>query len=281
VTADGTTLVLDRSSDEFAGVVLALGALGVVTRVWLDVEPSYLVRQDIYRELDWDVALTELDKIMAAGYSVSLFTTWAEPSIARVLVKTRLDSDGGAVPHELFGAVSMGHDDPQIADLGNNRTVLGGVPGPWCDRLPHFRLDAVPSSGSEIQSEYFVDRRDGADALRVLRELADVIAPHLITSEIRSTAADALWLSMSYQRPSLAIHFTWRNHPESVARLLPRIEAALAPFGARPHWGKAFAMTAADIRPLYPRIDDFAALCTRMDPTGKFRNDYLRRVLGI
>ena len=267
-------------STDFSGMAPSVGSLGVLTRVGLDIEPTYLVRQDLYRGLDWDRALSELDAVMAAGYSVSIFTTWSEPTIAGVLVKRRVADDTG-VPEELFGARLVRHGDPELAALGENRTVHGGPPGPWLERLPHFRLDATPSHGDEIQSEYFVSRSDAPPALAALREFGADIAAPLIASELRSVAADDRWMSMAYQRDALGIHFTWRNEPEAVAAILPRIEAALAPFNARPHWGKTFAMEAESIRPLYPRVDDFAALVHRMDPAGKFRNDYTQRVLGI
>jgi len=280
ITASGEIARFDRSHPDFPGMAPSMGSLGVVTRVGLDIEPTYLVRQDLYGGLDWNIALRELDSVMAAGYSVSLFTTWDEPTISGVLVKSRV-ADGGHVPDTLFGARSVRHGDPELGALGDNRTVLGGVPGPWLERLPHFRLDATPSHGDEIQSEYFVSRPDAPSALAALLEIGEDIARPLIASELRSVAADDRWMSPASGRDSLAIHFTWRNEPDAVAAILPRIEAALAPFRARPHWGKAFAMEAESIRPLYPRMDDFIALVHRVDPTGKFRNHYTQRVLGI
>jgi len=279
IKADGSIEEVDRTHLDFHGLVPSLGALGVITDLTLDIEAAYDVRQDVYRELPWSAVADDLDAVMAAGYSVSIFTTWDEPTISRVLVKTRVT--GHAEPPEwLLGASRIRHGDPALAALGENRTESGGVAGPWLDRLPHFRLDATPSHGDEIQSEYFVDRRHGPAAIAAVRELAADIAPHLIATEIRSTAPDRLWLSMAYERPSLAIHFTWLNEPEVVVTLLPRIERALAPFEARPHWGKAFAMSAATIEPLYPRFHDFTRLRERWDPAGKFTNDFLDRVMG-
>lgn len=280
VTADGSILTIERGHEDFAGVVPSVGALGVITRITLDVEPTFRVRQAVFQNLDWETVLVGLDDAMAAGYSVSLFTTWDEPTISHALVKTRLDGETDQPHNRFFEAFTPDERDRRPATEEGNRTALN-TPGPWCDRLPHFVIDSTPSYGSEIQSEYFVDRVHGADALRTLRELADEIAPHLITSEIRSTAADELWLSMAYRRPSLAIHFTWRNEPESVARLLPLIESALSPFEPRPHWGKVFAMEADTIGALYPRIADFRSLARRMDPTRKFHNGYLSRVLEL
>jgi xylitol oxidase len=147
---------------------------------------------------------------------------------------------------------------------------------PAHDRLPHFRLEFTPSSGEELQTEYFVRFSDGADALRAVARLRARIAPLLHITEVRAVAADALWMSMCFERESLAIHFTWKAMPAEVAALLPDIEAALAPFAPRPHWGKLFAMR--DVGRLYPRLDDFRALCAEHDPSGKFASQWLREV---
>jgi xylitol oxidase len=166
-------------------------------------------------------------------------------------------------------------------DSRDNTTVQGGVPGPWNERLPHFRFDETPSNGDEIQSEYFVAREDGLAALRALEPIADRIAPHLLISEFRTVAADGLWLSPAYERDSLTIHFTWRNEPEEVRRLLPIIEDSLKPFNARPHWGKWFSMLAPEVIALYERLPDFMRLAHELDPDGQFRNDYLSRTIGL
>jgi xylitol oxidase len=161
-------------------------------------------------------------------------------------------------------------------------TAQLGVPGRWLDRLPHFRRDAPPSNaGDELQSEYFVARHDAPSALRALRGLATSIAPVLLVSEVRSIAADELWLSGAYGRDTIALHFTWRNDPVGVAALLPTIEAALAPFDARPHWGKLSAAGGGTSIERYPRGADFRALVEAEDPEGRFTNPYLERVLGV
>ena len=104
--------------------------------------------------------------------------------------------------------------------------------------------------------------------------LAPSVAPLLLVSEIRSIASDALWLSPFYERDSVAFHFTWKPLPAEVLALLPRIESALAPFGARPHWAKLFLTPAA-----YPRHTDFIRLAEQLDPGAKFRNDFVERHL--
>jgi xylitol oxidase len=156
-----------------------------------------------------------------------------------------------------------------------------GVAGPWWDRLPHFRMGFTPSSGEELQSEYHLPRRHAVAALRALRALAGVVRPALQVTELRTVAADRLWMSPQYGRDTLSVHFTWQPDWAAVRRALVEIEAALAPFGARPHWGKVFLADAAAIAPLYERLGDFRRLVGRLDPGGVFANDWLRRhVLG-
>jgi alditol oxidase len=300
VAADGELRHVGRGDPDFDGMPVGLGAFGITVRITLDVEPGYLVRQDAYTALPWDRVLAELDGIMSAAYSVSLFTDWSEPSLRAAWVKRRVpsaddasaddaraddaraDDDGpgdGAVPEEFYGARREPGPVRFIDAPADNLTILG-VPGAWAERLPHFRFDATPSNGDEIQSEYFVDRRHGADALAALRRRAPVITPLLLISEIRATAADRLWLSGSYGRETLAIHFTWRNAPEAVDAALIEVEAALAPFAARPHWGKVSHLQAGQLAQLYPRLGDARDLFERLDPGGRFSNHRLER-LGV
>ncbi|NYE19088.1 xylitol oxidase [Microbacterium immunditiarum] len=201
---------LRRTSDadpDFDGMVVGLGAYGIVVRVTLAVEPAYRVRQDVYPGPTWEMALEHLPSITGAGYSVSIFTTWTGTDVGAVWVKTRLTDDDEPVPDRLLGAPrAVGPADPS-----SNLTVQGGIPGPWHERLPHFRLDATPSHGDELQSEYFVDQADAPAALRAIRHLSDRIAPVLLVSELRTVAPDRLWLSGAYERSALSIHFTWQH----------------------------------------------------------------------
>jgi len=281
VSGTGDLLTVERGDADFDGVVVSLGALGIVTEVTLDVQPSYQVRQDIYLDLPWDAVLGEFDAIMSSAYSVSLFTDWTGESLKQAWVKSRVDARP-QLPPSFFGAHPAGGAvmSPAGDDL-DNTTVQGGVPGPWFERLPHFRADVTPSAGDEIQTEYFVDLTVAVDAIRAVRALADRIAPTLLVTELRTIAADRLWLSPAVARDSLAIHFTWFNRPAEVRAVLPLIEQALAPFEPRPHWGKWFSLGAEQIAPRYERFDDFRALAERLDPHHRFRNDYLERVLGL
>jgi xylitol oxidase len=282
VDADGELRQAGRADPGFDGMAVGLGAFGVVVRITLDVQPSYLIRQDVYAGPTWDRVLADLDAIMSAAYSVSLFTDWTGDSMQMAWVKRRLDAperDPSATPEQFFGAPrDLG--PVRLVDAPVDNLTIVGAAGPWSERLPHFRLDSPPSNGDEIQSEYFIDRSSGAAALDAVRRLSPVITPLLLVSEFRATAADRLWLSGSYGRETLAIHFTWRNQPDQVSVALTEVEAALAPFGARPHWGKLTHIQAGQPELLYPRLGDARALFERLDPAGRFSNHRLER-LGV
>ena len=273
VTATGELRSILPADADFDGSVVALGALGVVSRITLDIEPTFDVRQDVYEGLSWTNLLDNLDAIMGRAYSVSVFTKWDGEDVGRVWLKSVIGER--RPPQTLYGATpALGARHP-IHDMSTEHTTQqGGVPGPWLDRLPHFRLDHTPSNGNELQSEYIVPRLHARAAVEAIRALSDRITPHLHISELRSMAADSLWLSGAYDTDALAIHFTWKYEPDAVLPLLPVIEEALAPFSARPHWGKLFHEVD---RSRYPRLPDFVALAEGVDPSGKFRNEFLER----
>jgi xylitol oxidase len=277
VTSDGEVLTVARGEPDFDGLVVGLGALGIVTRVSLDIEPAYEVRQRVFEGLSWDALHEHFDEIVASGYSVSVFTRWGE-TVDQVWIKSRATDAPEQERGELFGAVAATVDRHPILGLDAvNCTPQLGVPGPWSDRLPHFRMGFTPSNGEEIQSEYHVARDHAEGAIRAVHALSETLRPVLQVCEIRTIAADELWMSSQYRQPTVALHFTWTREPEAVARVLLDLEAALAPLGARPHWGKAFRATAAEIAPLYERLPDFARLARRLDPRGTFRNEWLER----
>jgi xylitol oxidase len=285
VAADGEVRKAGRSTPDFDGMPVGLGAFGIVVRVMLDIEPTYLIRQDAYTGLPWDRLLADVEGVLGAAYSVSLFTDWSGESLRAAWVKRRVGNPIAAnpgtqdTPRDFFGARRDSGPVRFIDAPADNLTVLG-VAGPWSQRLPHFRLDSTPSNGDEIQSEYFVDRRHGAAALAAVRRCAKNITPLLLISEIRSTAADRLWLSGSYGRETMAIHFTWRNQPDEVDAVLRDVEAALEPFAPRPHWGKVSHVQAGLVAERYPRLGDARALFERLDPDGRFSNRRLER-LGV
>lgn len=281
VRADGQVVEFRRDRDpELAGAVVGLGALGVVTGLTLDLVPSFSVRQDVYTGLPFDHVHRHIDALMANAYSVSLFTDWASRRF-RLWLKRRLDEEDAA---GLASAAGVRATTPQhpIAGLpAHTCTEQLGIPGPWHLRLPHFSMEQTPSVGDELQSEYFVPREHAADALSALDGLRQRIAPLLHVSEVRSVAADDLWLSPCYRRAGLALHFTWKKDWEGVRGLLPLVEEALEPLAPRPHWGKLFTLPAARLHRRYEKLEAFRALVRRLDPHGKFNNAFLRRhVLG-
>jgi xylitol oxidase len=277
VGADGDVHEVRRGDPDFDALAVGVGAFGIIVGLTLDIHPAYRMRQDIYTGVTWDAALADLSVLTGAGYSVSLFTRWDPETIDSVWVKTRLEADDDAVGDTLLdGQRVLGSESP--LGSGDNITEVGGVPGSWMLRLPHFRLDREPSFGEEIQTEYFVPREHGAAALAAVRALGDSIRPHLVVSEIRTAARDELWLSGAYQQDVVIIHFTWLDHPAEVGALLPGIERALRPFAARPHWGKVHGFGAADVARVHPRLADARAVFERRDPEGRFVNAHLERV---
>jgi xylitol oxidase len=281
--ADGEVVSLSRAGDPdtFPGAVVGLGALGVVTRVTLRLEPTFQVRQDLYEDLPLAAVAEHFDEITALADSVSLFSEWRGPVFEEVWLKRRVDpAVAFEPPPTLHGATRATVPIHPIRRMPADAcTEQLGVPGPWHERLPHFRMDHTPSAGAELQTEYLLPRRHAVDALIAIDGLRDRIAPLLQVSEVRTVAADDLWMSTAVGRDSVALHFTWVPDWPSVRELLPAIEAALAPFEPRPHWGKLSTMAPAAIRAAYPRLRDFTALIDRFDPDGTFQNDYLRTVV--
>jgi xylitol oxidase len=279
VAADGSLVTVDRSSEHLSALAVGLGAFGVVTRLTFDVQASYQVRQDVYRYAPWETVLERLDEVMASAYSVSLLADFASPTVMQLWLKTRLgEGEPPEVAQALFDAAW--YDDAEELNP-ENVNQRASVPGPWSERMPHFRFEGVPSNGgNELQSEYYVKREFGAQALEVLRGLGSRIAPHLLIAEIRSAAADALWLSPAYRQDILCIGFTWAKHPVEVAALLTVIEESLEPYAPRPHWGKLFHFGADVIGQRFPRLGDFMAVRNHYDPHGKFWNPFLDGKLG-
>jgi xylitol oxidase len=306
VRGDGELVRLRRGDDDFAGAVVHLGALGVLTRVTLDVQPTFEVRQDVFQDLPWSALEENFDAITGSAYSVSVFTDYQGPTVTQVWCKSRTvgsaDSAApisttpistgpdsavddslvfdaaGVVRPTFFGAVPATVARHPLPGLpGDVCTPQLGVAGPWHERLPHFQLAFTPSNGNEVQTEYLVPRDRAGEVIGVLRALAPRLGPLLQVAEIRRVAPDELWLSPAYRQHSVAFHFTWINDEPAVRTLLSEIEAAIEGCRPRPHWGKLFAANAAELEVVYPRIPDFRKLAERLDPRGTFRNDYLDR----
>ncbi len=279
VTSDGDVVQVSRGDDDFNGMVVHIGALGVVTRLTLDVQPSYLMRQEVYEHLPWEAVFDHFDEVMASADSVSIFTDYGDDA-GQLWRKSRVDPENVTPCLEsIFGAAAALETRHPAGLSAENCTEQLGAPGPWADRLSHFRMDAVPASGNELQAEYMVARRHALPALRAIRELAPAFRPYLWVSEVRTVAADELWLSSAYRADTACLHFSFKPEPAFVDRFLPVLEDALAPFEPRPHWGKLFTTPARDLEPRYERIADFRRLANRLDPRGAFRNAFLERHL--
>ena len=283
VTADGTVVNLSRERDgeTFNGAVVGLGALGVITKVSLDIQPSFMMRQYVYEDLPLGELKEHFDAIESSGYSVSLFTDWQKQRINELWIKSRIEEgqEFHASP-EFYGAKLATRNLHPIAALpAENCTEQMGVPGPWYERLPHFRMGFTPSAGKELQSEYFVPRRHAVEAILAVERLHDQVSPSLLITEIRTIAADHLWMSPCYDQDCVTIHFTWKPDWPAVSKLLPVIEKELAPFHARPHWGKLFTTSSTELKSIYKKMPEFVELSTRYDPQGKFRNEYLNRII--
>ena len=283
VTADGAVRTISRADDgdRFAGAVVGLGGLGVVTRLTLDVSPTFDMYQVVYENLPLAQVEEHFDAIMSSGYSVSLFTDWRESRFNQAWIKTVATSgDAASAAPTFFGATLATTDVHPLPALdAATCTPQMGVVGPWHERLPHFRAEFEPSYGEELQSEYFVPRAQAPAALRAIAGIRGDVAPLLQMSEVRTIAADDLWMSPFYRRDCVALHFTWRYDWEGVKQLLPRIEERLAPFDARPHWGKLFTIPAPTLQARYERLPDFRALLESFDPKGTFRNTFLETLV--
>ncbi len=293
VTADGDVTELSRSDASFPGAIVHLGALGVVTRLILEVVPSFEVAQRVYEELPLEVLDDHFAEIMASGYSVSLFTDWRAPRLTQLWIKSLVDVNPDAVATTSVTPAPPITDEPWFTATpapaarnpvpgvsADSCTEQLGVAGPWFERLPHFRPDFTPSAGDELQSEYLLPAEHAVPALHALRRIADRIAAAVRVCEVRRVAADDQWLSMAYRQDSVAFHFTWIPDPAAVLPVVTDIERQLEPFGPRPHWGKIFTTPAADLHDRYDRLPGFLELAANYDPAGKFRNAYTARILG-
>ncbi len=283
IDASGNIVTLSREKDgeTFRGAVVGLGALGVITKVTLDIQPRFMMQQYVYQNLPFSEMKEHFDAIESSAYSVSLFTDWQTESLNEVWLKTRTEQGKmWDAPQEFFGAKRATKNLHPIAELSaENCTEQMGVPGPWYERLPHFKMGFTPSAGKELQSEYFVPRTHAVEAILAVQRLHEEVSPHLLITEIRAIAADDLWMSPCHQQPSVTIHFTWKQDWPAVQKVLPVIERELAPFHPRPHWGKLFTMRSERLRASYEKLPEFVELSRKYDPQGKFQNEFLRATI--
>ena len=280
VNAAGDVVVLSAKKDgeQFYGAVVGLGALGIVTKVTLDLLPAFNMQQVVYRDLPMKELENNFNAIVSSGYSVSLFTDWKNKNINEVWIKSRVEegSDPVEFAPEFFGArLATKNMHPVEEQSAENCTEQMGVPGPWFERMPHFKMGFTPSTGKELQAEYFVPIEHAYEAIMAVEKLHEKITPHLFISEIRTVAADNLWMSPCYKKACVAIHTTWKQEWDTVINLLPLMEEQLAPFNPRPHWAKLFTLAPAVLQSRIEKIADFKQLLNQHDPKGKFRNEFL------
>jgi len=274
---DLVTLSKQKDGDQFYGAVVGLGALGVVTKLTLDLLPAFNMKQVVYRNLPMNELKDNFNAIVSSGYSVSLFTNWKNKNINEVWIKSRVENSDSAIAPDFFGAKAATQNmHPVEEQSAETCTEQMGVPGPWFERMPHFKMGFKPSTGKELQAEYFIPIEHAYDAIMAMESLHEKTTPHMFISEIRTINADELWMSPCYKKSCVALHTTWKQETEVVMGLLPQIEDKLAPFNPKPHWAKLFTLAPSVLQSKYERLNDFKQLVHQHDPNGKFINEFLR-----
>lgn len=273
------TLSRRKDGDRFFGMVVNLGGLGVVSKLTLQLKPTYNIAQHVYQNLPINECLENFHTIMESGYSVSMFTDWQGDAINQVWIKSK-NSDSIHAETNFFGAkLAEENLHPDSRSAADTCTKQLSIPGPWYEHLPHFKVGAVPASGSELQTEYFIPTEHAVAAIEDIHSIGNLLEPVIVTTELRTVAADDFWMSTCYQRDSTAIHFSWNLDPEGVQKVLPSVEKALEPFEPRPHWGKISSIPTERVQALYPKINEFRWLLEEFDPSAKFRNAYLEKAI--
>ncbi|MDB5020433.1 MAG: FAD-binding protein [Pedobacter sp.] len=281
VIADGSIVNFSKAHDaaKLDAVVVSLGAIGVITKVTLNLIPTFMVRQRVFTNMPLAEVKQHFEKIVSAGYSVSLFTDWQNENVSEVWIKSRVDEKDHREAEFYKAKAATKNLHPVIEQPAEKCTDQMGVPGVWYERLPHFKMGFTPSTGKELQSEFFVPVHHAVEAISAIARLGKQIGPHLFITEIRTIAADNLWMSPCYKQTSVTIHFTWKQETAAVMKLLPIIEKELEPFKVRPHWAKIFTMAPGILASRYDKMEDFKKIVQDFDPKGKFRNAYLERNL--
>jgi xylitol oxidase len=284
VTATGDLISISRDTlgNQFNGMVVNLGYLGIVVSLTLDLVPSFEISQRVYEQLDLQAATEHFTDLVSCAYSVCLFTDWREDRLTQVWIQKRNDEPDPHLPAApWFTATSATRNLHPVSEMSAmSCTEQLDIPGRWHERLPHFRPEFTPSSGKELQSEYMISRQAAPQALAALNTVRERIHPVLQICEIRTVASDEFWMSPCYKQDTVSIHFTWIADGPAVLPVVSLVEENLAEFGARPHWAKIFVTSPNVIRALYPRMGDFMELVGQYDPAGKFRNSYFTRYLS-
>jgi xylitol oxidase len=281
VAGTGELVTGGAGDPDFGGLVLSLGSWGVTTRLAVAVEPSYTVGQEVVLDVPLTSVAREIQSILAAAYSVSLFLSFRDPAVVDSMWFKQRGTDG--VPLEgLWGGRRADIQVHPIVGLDPHAaTNQLGSSGPWFERLPHFKPSFTPSAGDELQSEFFVPRDAASEVLPALSGRSGEFAAALRTMEIRTIASDEMWLSPFQGRETLAVHATWTSDFDSVRPALQRLEDVLRPFEPRPHWGKVFLDFDKDwVASTYPETPKYRELAERLDPERRFVNTFVED-LGI
>ena len=281
VNASGELVNLskEKDPDTFYGAVVGLGALGIVSKITLDLVPTFDMTQVVYLNMPMATFEKNMLAILSSSYSVSLFTNWADKNVSEVwLVDKAINGEAAKIAPEFYGAkVATKNVHPVIDQTAEKVTDQMGIPGPWYERMPHFKMGFKPSTGKELQSEFFVGIEHAYEAMMAIEKIHEKITPHLFITEVRTVKADNLWMSPCYQHDSVAFHFTWKQEIEAVNAVVPLIEEQLAPFNVRPHWAKVFTMSPKVLQSRYTKLADFKQLISKYDPEGKFRNEFISK----
>lgn len=265
VLANGSLLTIGPNDPRLKGMAAGLGAFGVVTQLELKLVPAFNITTYTYVNMPVQNSYENFAALQNMGFGVLLVNMFTAPDAWNIaIVYARSDANNTAMlTSNLFGGtlVSQTTQPSYLALLSIAQIGLSGV------------------DGNEIQTEYFVPISKAVEAIKAVTAVANStnIFPSLATAfVIRTIASDDLWMSEYYGNDTMvAIHFSWQNNVTAVEAVLPQLERAMIPYGARPHWGKMFTMEPEDFLPHYPKVNEFKKLAEQLDPKGKFRNEFL------
>ena len=290
VTAGGELVTIDESEpDLLRAARVGLGALGIIYSVTVRTVPSYtLDRVDSPKPLG-----DTLNRLDALNAGTDHFEFYAFPGTDIALCRESRRTDEPPAPRHpalvyaqevmlenwvgqafALTARRFPSQAPRLARIASRGVGRSRKVDSW------HRVFASERRIKFTEMEYGLPREHGRAAIeRVLEVAAKPKHAVAFPIEVRFVAGDDSMLSPSHQRDTcyIAVH---QDHHTAWEPYFREIEAIAREYGGRPHWGKRHFQTAATLAPLYPRWADFAAVRSRLDPGGLFRNDYTERVLG-
>jgi len=291
VDGTGTVIKADAAThpDVFAAARVGLGALGVVTEVTLRCVDAFVLRAeerpariaDVLPALDEHVAGNDHFEMYWFPYTdrLQIKTNNRVAADDRPLSRWRGWLDDEFLSNTVFGAACrVGRRIPATV-----RTVARIEARALSARVytaPSYEVFCTPRRVRFTEMEYALPRAALPSAFAELRKIVDRLPfPVIFPVEMRVSAADDVWLSHGYGRDSayVAIHQYVGMPYEPYFRAFEQVARDL---DGRPHWGKLHWRTAEDLRPAYPRFDDFRAVRDRLDPDRVFANAYTAQVLG-